>query len=89
MSISSKRFGTNHISGKQFATLDYQNRRLTVRGYNVVEIDEIKDAGIEGINQVVVKLKNPVDRNNQPVVTETHLVTDKFISSLHNVQYMN
>lgn len=89
MKTSNKRFGSNHITGRQFVTVNFHDHSARVEGYRVVEVEEIKEAGISGINEVTLKLKNPVNRDDQPVVTEKHLVTDKYVSSFHNVQYVN
>lgn len=89
MKTSNKRFGSNHTTGRQFVTVNFHEHSARVKGYRVVEVEEVKEAGISGINEVTLKLKNPVNRDDQPVVTEKHLVTDKYVSSFHNVQFVN
>lgn len=86
-SINTNNFGTNHVSGKMHAAINFEDHAINVRGYRVVEIEEVKDTSVSGINEVIIKLKNPVNRYDQPVVTEKHLVTDKYVSSFSSVNY--
>jgi hypothetical protein len=81
-------FGTTHSSGKMQTVLNHSSMAVTVKNYGKAEIiNTARDVNqIHDTHAVTIMLTNPLHPTDDPVVTEKHLVTSRYLESFKDIR---